>query len=121
MKRELGDKPELAIFNLAEIPDELTLCTLNEINDAIRSVGCSAKYSAEHRVIYLTIDYATVRNSRNAGRRKKRPAGDHRLITCGEVRAMLKEGTANDVARELGVSRATLFRRLKDREDRRYF
>ena len=58
-------------------------------------------------------------NRRRAGRSKKRCDGG--LYFVSEIKAMLETKTADEVAKDLGISRSTLFRRLKDRDDNRYF
>ncbi|MBR5583730.1 MAG: hypothetical protein IKW21_04310 [Lachnospiraceae bacterium] len=53
------------------------------------------------------------KQTRNAGARKVYPNKD---ITVLEVRERMKTESADDIAKSLGISRATLFRRLKAAE-----
>ena len=53
------------------------------------------------------------RNIRGAGRKQKE-LGD---LTCGAVRSMLQVQSAKEISQVLGVSRSTLFRRLKNKAD----
>lgn len=113
-----------AFLDLASQPDQVTLNIIDEFNNIVRSSGCSLHLhtgSDGTRTLMLSINCETAKNSRNAGRRKKLVTNEHRHITCGEVRKMLKTKSAEEVAAELGVSRSTLFRRLKDKDDCRRF
>lgn len=120
------EKPDTgyAFLNLVEKPDEATLNTIDEINAVIRSTGCAIYLHTNHDGSYtvaLAIHYDTAKNSRGAGRHKKLVSMQHLCIRCGEVRKMLATKTADEVAAELEVSRATLFRRLKGKEDNQLF
>lgn len=59
---------------------------------------------------YIKIDFDTKKNKRGAGRKQKFVSGSY---TLKEVEEMLKTSSAEEVANELGVSRATFFRKLK--------
>ena len=59
---------------------------------------------------YLKINYDTRKNKRNAGRKKKFVQGTY---TLSDVEEMLKKSGSEAVANELGISRATFFRKLK--------
>lgn len=106
-------------------PDEWSV--IDDINAAIKSCGCSisvreiGKDRLKHLCLVINYEKAKNKNSRGAGRRKKLVTQEHWLITCGEVREMVKVNGADVTAQELGISRATLFRRLKDRADDRLF
>ena len=109
-----------ALVQLATMPDKDDLAIIDEINQAIKKDGCSISlHDAKGGVLYLAlnINYATAANSRRAGRRKAYPMG---LVRVGDVRRQLESKSADEVAAELGISRATLFRRLKDKDDERY-
>ena len=95
-------------------PDQESIAQLNEL---LRLAGASADiYRNEHyNYLALTIKYdkevVEQKRTRGAGRNKMQ---SDRACTYGQVLAMLKENTAQDVAAYLGMSRATLFRRLKE-------
>ena len=111
-------------LELSKAPDRQTLATIEEMTEIIRSTGCSLHLytdKSDRQYLMLTINCETAKNSRGAGRRKKLVSKEHWRITCGEVRKMLETKTAEEVAAELEISRATLFRRLKDRQDNQRF
>ena len=113
-----------AFLELAAAPDQDSLAILEEFREIVRSAGCSMHIMDSkdgRQTLCLTINCETAKNSRNAGRRKKLVTRDHWRITCGEVRKMIDEKGSEAAAEELGVSRATLFRRLKDKDDTRRF
>lgn len=107
-----------------EIDDVEKIEKVSELNNILSQVGVSLELE-EHRAendIYtsLAIRYnpqkIKEKLKRNAGRKGSVITGDW---TVGQIRERMKQGeTAEDIAKELGVSRATLFRKLKEAEDR---
>ena len=113
-----------AFLDLAASPDQASLAVFEEFKEIVRSSGCHMSIMTGKdgkQALILTINCETAKNSRNAGRRKKLVAQEYWRITCGDVRKMIEEKGSEAAAEELGVSRATLFRRLKDKEDNRRF
>ncbi len=57
--------------------------------------------------------------SRNAGRKQKaiRISGDFKEISVAEVRQMIREKGADETAAYLGISRRTMYSRLKEAEE----
>lgn len=62
------------------------------------------------RNTYIRIRYDTNKNKRGAGRKQKLVKGSY---TLEEVEKMIAEKGAEEVSTQLGISRATLFRKLK--------
>ena len=69
----------------------------------------------------LTIDPEAYQKamSRNAGRKQKavRIGGEFREISVQEVRQMIREKGADETAAYLGISRRTMYNRLKEAEE----
>ena len=121
----MGDTEyKTVFFNLAAAPDQVSLATFEEFKEIIRSTGCSMNIFKNRdgtQTLMLTINCETAKNSRNAGRRKKLVPKEYWRITCGDVRKMMEEKGSEATAAELNISRATLFRRLKDKNDAQRF
>lgn len=121
-----------AVFLLNHKPDEEAAELISELNDLLVKMGCGKIEVEEHvdthdntyyPVLYIRFNAmaAAGYNRRDAGRRRKPLSGERLSYKVGEVKKMLEEKTADEVARDLGISRSTLFRRLKDRADDYYF
>lgn len=116
---------DFAIFSLQAEPSNQELKIVEELNLILSKMGCEIKTSKLHdekRVYHSLIinfdsEAAQEYLSRNAGRPRKQTNPD---LTVRDVRQMLQERTAEDVAKELGISRSTLFRRLK-KDDEFFF
>ena len=70
--------------------------------------------------MYLDIDESKLHRviTRNAGGSKAiKIKGEYQSIKVSDVRKLMKEYTAKVVAEELGISRATLYNRLKEAEE----
>lgn len=66
----------------------------------------------------LRITYDEEVTNRKLGiRLGRKKAETDKLVTVGEVRRMMQEMVAEHVAAELGISRATLYRKLKEHAD----
>lgn len=111
------------VLQLTERPSARELATIEKFSKITQRDGCYLSFTEYNGkpLLTLAINYETAGNSRGAGRYRKLVAEEFRRITVGEVRKMLEEKTANEVAADLGVSRSTLFRRLKGKEDGRRF
>lgn len=90
---------------------------IRRINDMLKQAGIVI--CCDHE-LSLEIDPRVFRqfSSRNAGRHYKplKENGFLAHITKGEVRRRMKTETAAEIAESLGISRRTLFRRLKETE-----
>lgn len=91
------------------------ITTLNEMLSGI--VEFELKDMNKTSLLTIRIDSEKVKNklNRNAGRKRR---CTEKTYTLEEVKKMLKNLTAKEVAENLGLSRATLYRRLKDAEER---
>ena len=66
---------------------------------------------------YLMIDYDMNEVFRKLHRSLGRPKKSvSRIMSVKEIREMMEEKNANEVAKKLGISKRTLFRRLADAE-----
>ena len=114
----------IGLLRLEEMPNEETMQTIADLNSVLEKMGgrifmdTVGNEITNVLVIDFDIDKANEYLSRGAGRSRKIAA---EWLTVGEVRQMLTEDTAENVAKKLGVSRSTLFRRLKTMEDEFYF
>lgn len=95
---------------------------VSELNVILNKIGCKAeikKYTSEYGTsLGLEIEYDTQKIekklNRNAGRKKARCEF---AIETQEIRERIKKGEkAETIANELGISRSTLFRKLKEAE-----
>lgn len=111
---------------LSKKPTKEELEFLDKINRIMRKCGCFVHFydsskirtmSKDESFICLSINKELAHNSRGAGRRKKYVG----RIKVGDVRKMMETKSADEVAAELGVSRSTFFRRIKGKDDNRYF
>lgn len=75
--------------------------SIKQVSDDIQMIG-----------FYQSDEYDK-KAKRNAGRKKKQAKGN---VTLSEIRNEITASNANEVAQKYGVSRSTLFRRLKDAE-----
>ena len=117
----------LGVLTLRVMPNEETMQTVAELNSVLEKMGGSIRFEQDVTIGRDTCDFLTINFdidkaneylSRGAGRSRKIAT---EWLTVGEVRQMLTEDTAENVAKKLGVSRSTLFRRLKTMEDEFYF
>ena len=121
---------EISLFPLSLEPSDKDKELISKLNSILERMGGSIKYEEYRRTSsdnlhrYLVVGYtetgAKTFTGRNAGRNKKMTTGS-KLYSVGEVRQMLQERNADEVAAELGISRSTLFRRLKGQDDDRIF
>lgn len=118
---------ESSALPLLGAPSDKNREIVSELNKILEPMGCRISIEEFDRdpdkiTYYLYIKVSTEAaadySRRGAGRKRKMMK---KLITVKEVREMLEQRSADSVAAELGVSRSTLFRRLKDRDDECYF
>ena len=91
---------------------------LEILNDILKNVGADASFEKEQsgeNFLKIRYDKETIRKikSRKAGAKSIKLK---RKISIKEVEKWIDVTTAKEVAEELGVSRSTLFRRIKSRE-----
>lgn len=113
---------ESIVFTLKDYePDSWTLEKISELNMKLLKLGAVIHLGKDGNDVCCEIKYDTEQLdnaiTRGAGRKRKRVEG----YTVGDVRRMLDMYTAEIVADVLGVSRATLYRRLKNRGDHEKF
>lgn len=110
------------MFSLAGKPGEEQLEMVAELNAILEPMGSSISIEENEfqgeiwyaLYVKLNPDAVAKHKSRGAGRHRQLVRKDGRVVTIGQVKEMLKTGTAESVAKELGISRSTLFRRLKE-------
>lgn len=129
-KRDTGDvrdiNKHLHFIQPGGIDSVEKIKKVSELDGLLSQVGISLELE-EHRTksdVYtsLAISYnpqkIKEKLKRNAGRKGSIITGDW---TVGQIRERMEQGEiAEDIAKELGVSRATLFRKLKEAEDHNY-
>ena len=89
---------------------------LEILNDILKNVGADASFEKEQsgeNFLKIRYDKETIRKikSRKAGAKSIKLK---RKISIKEVEKWIDATTAKEVAEELGVSRSTLFRRIKE-------
>ena len=118
---------ESSALSLLGTPSDENREIVSELNKILEPMGCGIAIEEldrdpDKKMYYLYIKVSTEaaadHSRRGAGRKRKMTK---ELITVKEVREMLEQHSADSVAAKLGVSRSTLFRRLKDRDDEYYF
>lgn len=109
-------------FTLALKPNDFNIKRINELNELLSQNGISFNLSedkeANNDTYYsLIINYDTDiiqhKINRNAGANKKYIG----QISTATIRERMKTESAEAIAADLGISRATLFRRLKNAEE----
>ncbi|GAB5615927.1 hypothetical protein JCM31739_07520 [Faecalimonas canis] len=85
--------------------------TIDKLQAILDRVGVKIETQCEKRVAYISRrkDYME-KKTRNAGRHRVRT---NHPITLEEVEELIAEKNAETVAKELGISRSTLFRKIK--------
>lgn len=109
-------------FMCEEYQNEETLTRVSELNSIFEDLGifinvCNRKYyDREFSFIEIKCDTNKIDNfrSRGAGRKK---AKTNNIYFADQVREMMKTKTADEVAKSMGISRTTLFRRLKHADE----
>lgn len=93
------------------------LLFLLKVDYEIESVDRESMSGAKYEDRYLKIQYDEMevfkKLHRSSGCKKKNVS---RVLTVREVRKMMEDKTADEVAKKLGISRRTLFRRLAQAE-----
>lgn len=90
----------------------------NRISKQLERVGVEIGF--DDGGMFLNIDESKLHRmiTRNAGGSKAiKIKGEFQSIKISDVRKLMKEYTAKIVAQELGISRATLYNRLKEAEE----
>ena len=114
-------------FGLAIEPTEEQKEFVSKLNMILNKVGCSFEFwefqpEDGDKVLHslrITINNETANQSRTrgAGRKKTFLQDEHgNFVLAKDVREQLKTQSADEVAAGYGISRATLFRRLKETE-----
>lgn len=101
-------------FNLDKQFRELNQQSIDELKEVLESIGIELSINDKHQgmeflSVILTDEFEQKR-TRNAGRKNKSIKG---WVTVEDIEKMIAEKTAEVVAKEFGISRATLFRKLK--------
>lgn len=118
---------ESAAFVLTGCPDESKKKIISQLNEILQPTGSSIALDSLENDDNTTSYYLCIRVSptaaadysrRGAGRKPKQTK---ELIPVKEVRKMLEQRSADSVAAQLGISRSTLFRRLKELDDDDFF
>lgn len=125
--RKIWYNAETSVFPLSGNPEASRRENVSKLNKILEPLGCEigidifdAHAGEDKYYLYIKVcpEAAADYYRRRAGRKQKMTT---KLFTVKEVREMMEQRSADDVAAELGVSRSTLFRRLKDRDDEYYF
>lgn len=101
-------------LNLDRQYRELNQQSIDELKEVLESIGIEISIDDKHQGMeflrVILTDKFEQKRTRNAGRKSKSIKG---MITVEDIEKMIKEKTADVVAKKLGISRATLFRKLK--------
>ena len=106
---------ELTMVNirLEAEPDEATKAVIHELDELLGRMGsmCRVISRDDYHWLGIALDQESIKQyvTRGAGRPTK-----GLYISAAEIREMLETRTAAEVAKELGISRSTLFRRLAE-------
>lgn len=102
------------LFNLDKQFREFNQQSLDELKEVLESVGIeisiNEKYQGVEFLYVILTDEFEQKRTRNAGRKNKSIKD---WVKVEDVEKMISEKTADVVAKELGIGRATLFRKLK--------
>ena len=93
----------------------------NRLTKQLKRTG--VEVCVDYGSMFLEIDEAKLHRviTRNAGGSKAiKIKGEYQSIKVNDVRKLMREYTAKVVAEELGISRATLYNRLKEAEENGY-
>ena len=102
---------ELLVIHLDTYYQEENDETIAKLQTVLDRIGVKIETASKKRVAYISQrnDYME-KKTRNAGRHTVQ---SNRLITLEEVEELISEKNAETVAKELGISRSTLFRKMK--------
>ncbi|WP_418756032.1 hypothetical protein [Eubacterium ventriosum] len=102
---------EILVLHLDTYYQEENDETIAKLQTILDRVGVKIETKNEKRVAYISQrkDYME-KKTRNAGRHR---VMSNRMITLEEVEKLIAEKNAETVAKELGISRSTLFRKIK--------
>lgn len=102
------------LFSLALEPTEKDKNNLAELNELLAKSDISIDLLKNEYGTYLIINCDTDEVKKKLSRNAGRPQKSHSTISVSEVEERMAKGeSAEDIASELGISRSTLFRRLK--------
>lgn len=107
------------LLMLAYEPDDQEKEKVAELNELLKDLGVSFKLQQTGRnkdnsiVIYYDTEKMEQKTKRNAGAKRKY-LGYHEAAA---IRERMKTESADQIAQDLGIGRATLFRRLKKAEE----
>lgn len=106
------------ILGLTHTPDEANNERLEELNQLLNSLGVKfeTKESDNFPLLAITYDPEKIRKklSRGAG---AKPKFMDRTVLVDDIKHRMENETADEIAKSLGVSRSTLFRKLKHAEE----
>lgn len=105
-------------FMLFSQPSQEEEKNIEKLNEFLTKLNATAEFHKVNEFYFLRINYDTddIQRicSRNAGRHRVMP---NDYISPAEIRERMKTEKAEDIALELGISRSTLFRKLKQAEE----
>lgn len=93
--------------------------SVSKLNEILNNLGVTFEIIQEETTAKKTTNYLTIscntqkmkeKMQRNAGRK---PSVVKNAYTIGEIKEMAAELTAEEIAKRLGISRSTYFRKLK--------
>lgn len=106
-------------FVLSPYCDDGDRKDVEKLNKVLKSFGVCVELKDFDGANILTFNYDTdvirQKTTRNAG--AKRKDLNTWKVSVAEIRARMETESADDVAKSLGISRSTLFRRLKEADE----
>lgn len=109
-----GTEIQLKIDNSNDYDKEKNEETVSLLNEALNKIGIYVEMTENDYLLLKKSDAHLFKMTRCAGRRKRYLS---KSIPLDEIEERIKNSSAQAVADELGISRSTLFRRIKEAKE----
>lgn len=108
-----GTEIQLKIDNCSDDDKEKNEETVSLLNETLNKIGIYVEMTENDYLVFKKSDAHLFKMTRCAGRHKKH----FKPIPIAEIEERIKNSSAQAVADELGISRSTLFRRIKEAKE----